>query len=168
MQCILYKIYFWKVFHMYYKLICIFICTRIWTKKFILVKSGCYRRPGWGPFYRVRAGEARWHRGGRWPAMVGIQLPTVSWSKRGRGLDGCRASAGELRRPGGALVRLHWSVGGRPSAARDAAAWPDVRRRLGHPEEGERPRVGRCWAAKARWAGALWRAETSRWAIIAD
>jgi hypothetical protein len=33
MQCILYKIYFWKVFHMYYNLICIFICTPIWTKK---------------------------------------------------------------------------------------------------------------------------------------
>jgi hypothetical protein len=32
MQCILYKIYFWKVFHMYYNLICIFICTPIWTK----------------------------------------------------------------------------------------------------------------------------------------
>jgi hypothetical protein len=31
MQCILYKIYFWKVFHMYY-LICIFICTPICTK----------------------------------------------------------------------------------------------------------------------------------------
>jgi hypothetical protein len=28
MQCILYKIYFWKVFHMYYNL----ICTPIWTK----------------------------------------------------------------------------------------------------------------------------------------
>jgi hypothetical protein len=28
---------------MYYKLICIFICTPIWTKKFILVKSGCYK-----------------------------------------------------------------------------------------------------------------------------
>jgi hypothetical protein len=28
MQCILYKIYFWKVFHMCYNLICIFICTR--------------------------------------------------------------------------------------------------------------------------------------------
>jgi hypothetical protein len=42
MQCILYKIYFWNVFHMYYNLICIFICTPIWTKKFILVKSGCY------------------------------------------------------------------------------------------------------------------------------
>jgi hypothetical protein len=32
MQCILYKIYFWKVFHMYYNLICIFICTPICTK----------------------------------------------------------------------------------------------------------------------------------------
>jgi hypothetical protein len=28
MQCILYKIYFWKVFHMYYNL----ICTPMWTK----------------------------------------------------------------------------------------------------------------------------------------
>jgi hypothetical protein len=27
---------------MCYNLICIFICTPIWTKKFILVKSGCY------------------------------------------------------------------------------------------------------------------------------
>jgi hypothetical protein len=42
MQYILYKIYFWKVFHMYYNLICIFICTPIWTNFFILVKSGCY------------------------------------------------------------------------------------------------------------------------------
>jgi hypothetical protein len=33
MQCVLYKIYFWKVFHMYYNLICIFICTPMWTKK---------------------------------------------------------------------------------------------------------------------------------------
>jgi hypothetical protein len=32
MQCILYKIYFWKVFHMYYNLICIFIRTPICTK----------------------------------------------------------------------------------------------------------------------------------------
>jgi hypothetical protein len=40
MQCILYKIYFWKVFHMYYNL----ICTPMWTKNFILVKSGCYTR----------------------------------------------------------------------------------------------------------------------------
>jgi hypothetical protein len=42
MQCILYKIYFWKVFHMYYKLICILyalLCGQIF---FILVKSGCY------------------------------------------------------------------------------------------------------------------------------
>jgi hypothetical protein len=38
MQCILHKIYFWKVFHMYYNL----ICTPMWTKIFILVKSGCY------------------------------------------------------------------------------------------------------------------------------
>jgi hypothetical protein len=42
MQCILCKIYFWKVFHKYYNLICIFICIPIYTKKFILVKSGCY------------------------------------------------------------------------------------------------------------------------------
>jgi hypothetical protein len=39
MQCILYKIYFWKVFCMYYNLICIFICTPMWTKNFILVKK---------------------------------------------------------------------------------------------------------------------------------
>jgi hypothetical protein len=38
MQCILCKIYFWKVFHKYYNL----ICTPICTKNFILVKSGCY------------------------------------------------------------------------------------------------------------------------------
>jgi hypothetical protein len=35
MQCILYKIYFWKVFHMYYNL----ICTPIWTKKFYSCKK---------------------------------------------------------------------------------------------------------------------------------
>jgi hypothetical protein len=40
MQCILYKIYFSKVFRMNYNL----ICTPICTKKFILVKSGCYRQ----------------------------------------------------------------------------------------------------------------------------
>jgi hypothetical protein len=34
--------YFWKVFHKYYNLICIFICTPICTKNFILAKSGCY------------------------------------------------------------------------------------------------------------------------------
>jgi hypothetical protein len=28
--------------------------------------------------------------------------------------------------------------------------------------------VGRCWAAKAGWARALWWAETSRWVIIGD
>jgi hypothetical protein len=32
---------------MYYKLIYIFICTPIWTKKFILVKSGCYTLEKW-------------------------------------------------------------------------------------------------------------------------
>jgi hypothetical protein len=36
--------YFWKVFHKYYNLICIFICTPICTKNFILAKSGCYKR----------------------------------------------------------------------------------------------------------------------------
>jgi hypothetical protein len=39
MQCTLYKIYFWKVFHIHYNLICIFICTPMW-KKIILVKMG--------------------------------------------------------------------------------------------------------------------------------
>jgi hypothetical protein len=37
--------YFWKVFHKYYNLICIFICTPICTKNFILAKSGCYTIP---------------------------------------------------------------------------------------------------------------------------
>jgi hypothetical protein len=41
MQCILYKIYFWKVVHMYYKLICI-LYALLCGQNFILVKSGCY------------------------------------------------------------------------------------------------------------------------------
>jgi hypothetical protein len=41
MQCILYKIYFWKVFHMYYNLICI-LYALLCGQNFILVKSGCY------------------------------------------------------------------------------------------------------------------------------
>jgi hypothetical protein len=45
MQCALYKIYFWKVFHMNYNLICIFICSPICANLFILVKSGCYTCP---------------------------------------------------------------------------------------------------------------------------
>jgi hypothetical protein len=44
MQCILYKIYFWKVFHMYYNLICI-LYALLCGQNFILVKSGCYRIP---------------------------------------------------------------------------------------------------------------------------
>jgi hypothetical protein len=43
---------------------------------------------GWGPFYRVGEGDLRRHRGGGWPAMVGIQFLTISRSKRGRGVDG--------------------------------------------------------------------------------
>jgi hypothetical protein len=43
MQCILYKIYFWKIFHTYYKLICI-LYALLCGQKFILVKSGCYSR----------------------------------------------------------------------------------------------------------------------------
>jgi hypothetical protein len=42
MQCILYKICFWKVFHMYYNLICIFLYALLFARSFILVKSGCY------------------------------------------------------------------------------------------------------------------------------
>jgi hypothetical protein len=41
MQCILYKIYFWKNFHMYYNLICI-LYALLCGQNFILVKSGCY------------------------------------------------------------------------------------------------------------------------------
>jgi hypothetical protein len=37
MQCILYKIYFWKVFHKYYNLICTPICTKFYScKKWVL------------------------------------------------------------------------------------------------------------------------------------
>jgi hypothetical protein len=39
MQCILYKIYFWKVFHMNYNLICIFICSPICTNFFYSCKK---------------------------------------------------------------------------------------------------------------------------------
>jgi hypothetical protein len=42
MQCTLYKIYFWNVFHMNYNLICIFLCTPSCANLSILVKSGCY------------------------------------------------------------------------------------------------------------------------------
>jgi hypothetical protein len=45
MQYILYKIYFWKVFHMYYKLICI-LYALLCGQHFILVKSGCYTSLG--------------------------------------------------------------------------------------------------------------------------
>jgi hypothetical protein len=45
MQCILYKIYFWKVFHMYYNLICIFLYALLVARNFILIKSGCYMAP---------------------------------------------------------------------------------------------------------------------------
>jgi hypothetical protein len=44
MQRILYKIYFWKVFHMDYKLICI-LYALLCGQNFILVKSGCYVHP---------------------------------------------------------------------------------------------------------------------------
>jgi hypothetical protein len=37
-------IYFWKVFHMYYKLICI-LYALLCGQNFILVKSGCYTQP---------------------------------------------------------------------------------------------------------------------------
>jgi hypothetical protein len=46
MQCILYKIYFWKVFHMYYNLICI-LYALLCGQNFILVKSGCYNEATW-------------------------------------------------------------------------------------------------------------------------
>jgi hypothetical protein len=41
MQCILYMIYFLKVFHMYYNLICIFYAL-LFARNFVLIKSGCY------------------------------------------------------------------------------------------------------------------------------
>jgi hypothetical protein len=44
MQCILYKIYFWKVFRMYYKLICI-LYALLCGQNFILVKMGVTNLP---------------------------------------------------------------------------------------------------------------------------
>jgi hypothetical protein len=55
---------FLKVFHMYYNLICILICTPMWTKKFILVKSGRYS--GMGPPWTEAAWIGGW--GGTVPA----------------------------------------------------------------------------------------------------
>jgi hypothetical protein len=43
MQCILYKIYFFGKFSHVLEFDMHFICTPMWTKNFILVKSGCYR-----------------------------------------------------------------------------------------------------------------------------
>jgi hypothetical protein len=90
----------------------------------------------------------------------------------------CRGVKGGGESTGAELVResegsqaalwLHLSAAGRPSVARDATAWPDGQQWLGCPEKGERPRVGRCGAAKAGWAGVLWWAKMSRWAIIVD
>jgi transposase InsO family protein len=37
------RLFFLKVFHKYYNFICIFICTPICTKNFILAKSECYK-----------------------------------------------------------------------------------------------------------------------------
>jgi hypothetical protein len=42
MQCLLYKIYFWKVFHMYCNLVCI-LYALLCGQNFIHVKSGCYK-----------------------------------------------------------------------------------------------------------------------------
>jgi hypothetical protein len=39
MQCILYKIYFWKVFHMNYNLICIFLHALIFAQNFYSCKK---------------------------------------------------------------------------------------------------------------------------------
>jgi hypothetical protein len=41
----LYKIYFWMVFYMYYKLICI-LYALLCGQNFIHAKSGCYRPKG--------------------------------------------------------------------------------------------------------------------------
>jgi hypothetical protein len=42
MQCILYKIYFLEGFSYVLQIDMHFICTPMWIKNFILVKSGCY------------------------------------------------------------------------------------------------------------------------------
>jgi hypothetical protein len=43
MQCILYKIYFLQGFSYVLQIDMHFICTPMWIKIFVLVKSGCYR-----------------------------------------------------------------------------------------------------------------------------
>jgi hypothetical protein len=46
--------YFWKVFHKYYNLICIFICTPICTKNLILQKVGVTSAEALPEFYGFR------------------------------------------------------------------------------------------------------------------
>jgi hypothetical protein len=56
MQRILYKIYFWKIFHMYYKSICI-LYALLGEQNFILVKSGCYMQSSIWQMVRTRTSE---------------------------------------------------------------------------------------------------------------
>jgi hypothetical protein len=65
MQCILYKIYFWEVFHMNYNLICIFICTPICANLSILVKSGCHMLVLPAPTQAWPCLWAQWTRSGK-------------------------------------------------------------------------------------------------------
>jgi hypothetical protein len=55
--------YFWKVFHKYYNLICIFYMHSYLHKIFILVKSGCYNLCSRKPSIQVNLLETlqTWH-----------------------------------------------------------------------------------------------------------
>jgi hypothetical protein len=61
------RLLFLKVFHKYYNFICIFICTPICTKNFILAKSGCYTKENgdnkesdWYPGQEGSSTESNW------------------------------------------------------------------------------------------------------------
>jgi hypothetical protein len=111
--------------------------TSTWRGGWVVVENGW----GGGDFYR--AGEVAESRGGGRPGRW-VLISSVSTLNQGGESTRHRASAGEWRRLGSALVRLHPSVGGRPSVACCMATWPDRQRQLGRPDERERPRVGLC------------------------
>jgi hypothetical protein len=71
MQYILYKIYFWKVFHVYYNLICI-LYALLCGHNFLLVKSGCYTAMPRHPCIRATAGPRWLVRPGPWSTARGL------------------------------------------------------------------------------------------------
>jgi hypothetical protein len=95
MQCILYQIYFWKVFHMYYKLICI-LYALLCGQNFILVKNGCYkvnpdRRQNPRGCGDLAALENRW---------LWNHLPLTSTVTQNSGVCGIRVSCCSKVNPG--------------------------------------------------------------------